>query len=76
MSLRRELRAAGAEELPAVPDYGLLFATTRTLTRQPPPLQQLVPEIAPRPVLLIATGEGTDQAMNRGYHRAAPETEL
>ena len=50
----------GAEELQAVPYFGLLFATIRTLTgtHQPPPLQQLVPEIAPRPVLLIATGEG------------------
>jgi uncharacterized protein len=68
----------GAEELQAVPYYGLLYGTIRALTgtRQPPPLQQLLPEIAPRPVLLIATGESTERTMNRAYHRAAPETEL
>ena len=59
-------------------DHGLLFRTIRTVTgtHQPPPLQHFVPEIAPRPVFLIATGEGTERAMNRAYHRAAPETEL
>ena len=77
-NLAETRQLAGAEELQAVPYYGILVATIRTLTgtHQPPPLQQLVPAIAPRPVLLIATGEGTEQAMNRAYHRAAPVTEL
>ena len=68
----------GAEKVQAVPYFGLLFVTIRTLTGtpQPPPLQQLVPQIAPRPVLLIATGRGAEQTLNRAYHRAAPTTEL
>ena len=68
----------GAEELQSVPYFGLMFATIRTLTGtpQPPPLQELVPTIAPRPVLLISTGTGPEQTMNRAYHRAAPETSL
>lgn len=68
----------GADELQSVPYYGLMFATIRTLTGtpQPPPLQELVPRIAPRPVLLISTGSGPEQTMNRAYHRAAPETSL
>ena len=72
----RQLEGTG--KVQAVPYYGLLFATIRAITgtRQPPPLQHLIPEIAPRPVLLIATGESTEQTMNRAYHRAAPETEL
>jgi pimeloyl-ACP methyl ester carboxylesterase len=67
----------GVEEAQAVPYFGLLFASLRVLTghSQPPPLQELVPEIAPRPVLLVAT-PGTETTMNRAYHRAAPETEL
>jgi uncharacterized protein len=77
-NLAETRQLAGVEELQAVPYYGILFGTIRTLTGtpQPPPLQQLVPEIAPRPVLLIASGAGTEQEMNRAYHRAAPETEL
>ena len=68
----------GAEELEAIPYYGLMYATIRAVTGapQPPPLQQLLPEIAPRPVLLIATGEGVERTMNRAYHRAAPATTL
>ena len=77
-NLAETRQLAGAEELQAVPYYGILFATIRTLTGtpQPPPLQQLVPKITPRPVLLIATGAGTEQAMKRAYHRAAPQSEL
>ena len=68
----------GADEVQAVPFYGLMFATLRLFTDhpQPPPLQRLVPSIAPRPVLLIASGEGTERTMNRAYHRAAPASEL
>ena len=62
-NLAETRQLAGVEELQAVPYFGLLFGTIRTLTGtpQPQPLQQLVPEIAPRPVLLIASGAGTEQ---------------
>jgi predicted acyl esterase len=68
----------GAAELQGVPFYGLMYGALRVLTRhpQPPPLQRLVPAIAPRPVLLIASGEDVEQTMNRAYHRAAPASEL
>ena len=68
----------GAEEAQAVPYYGLMFATLRVLGghSQPPPLQHLIPAIAPRPVLLIASGTGTERTMNRAYHRAAPDSQL
>jgi dienelactone hydrolase len=68
----------GAAEAQAVPYYGLMFATLRLVTghSQPPPLQRLIPAIAPRPVLLIASGEGTERTMNRAYHRAAPASQL
>ena len=68
----------GVDGLQAVPYYGLLYATMRVLTgnHQPPPLQALVPAIAPRPVLLIAAEAGVERTMNRAYHRAAPRTEL
>jgi len=67
----------GLEAAQAVPYFGVLFASVRVLTghSQPPPLQKLVPEIAPRPVLLVAT-PGAETTMNRAYHRAAPTTEL
>ena len=68
----------GAEGAQSVPYYGLMYATLRVLTghSQPPPLQRLIPAIAPRPVLLIASGEGVEQTMNRAYHRAAPASQL
>jgi len=68
----------GATEMQAVPYFGLMFAALRFMTghSQPPALQHLVPTIAPRPVLLIASGEGTEQTMNRAYHRAAPASQL
>jgi len=68
----------GGDEVQAVPYYGLMFAVLRVATGhpQPPPLQRLIPSIAPRPVLLIASGEDTEQTMNRAYHRAAPHSRL
>jgi predicted acyl esterase len=77
-NLAETRQLSGADELESVPYYGLMFATIRTLTgaSQPPPLQELVPRIAPRPVLLISTGAGTERTMNRAYHPAAPETSL
>jgi uncharacterized protein len=67
----------GAAEAQAIPYFGLLYATVRIVTRhpQPPPLQELIPAIAPRPVLLVAT-PGVETTVNRAYHRAAPETTL
>ena len=68
----------GPAEAQAVPYYGLMYATLRVLTGhpQPPPLQRLIPSIAPRPVLLIASGEGIERTMNRAYHRAGPASQL
>jgi len=68
----------GADEIQGVPFYGLMYASLRVLTRahQPPPLQELVPAIAPRSVLLIASGESVERTMNRAYHEAAPQSEL
>ena len=76
LSETRQLRGGAAAQ--GVPYYGLMIGTLRVLTGnpQPPPLQTLVPQIAPRPALLIATGEGAERTMNRAYHRAAPDTQL
>jgi fermentation-respiration switch protein FrsA (DUF1100 family) len=77
-NLAETRRLGGVDGLQAVPYYGLLYGTVRVLSgnRQPPPLQRLVPAIAPRPVLLVASGTGVEQELNRVYHRAAPGTEL
>jgi hypothetical protein len=69
---------SGAEEVQAVPFYGLTYAALRVFTGHgpPPPLQELIPAIAPRPVLLISSGGGVEETMNRAYRRAAPAAEL
>ncbi|MBA2331619.1 MAG: hypothetical protein H0V94_02370 [Actinobacteria bacterium] len=55
-----------------------MYATLRVLTgrAQPPPLQALIPAIAPRPVLLVASAGGVEATMNRAYHALAPQTTL
>jgi uncharacterized protein len=77
-NLAETRQLAGATRAEAVPYYGLMYATLRVLTghSQPPPLQRLIPAIAPRPVLLIASGKGTERTLNRAYHRAAPASVL
>jgi len=77
-NLTETRQLSGAAAAQAIPYYGLMLGTIRVLTGrpQPPPLQKLVPQIAPRPALLIATGEGAERTMNRAYHRAAPHTQL
>ena len=68
----------GFERVLAEPFYGLEFGALRVLTWSTPSphLQDLVPTIAPRPVLLVATGRDIEQTMNRAYHAAAPATTL
>lgn len=70
---------AGPQKIQAVPYFGLMFATMRVLRAgsPPPSLQQLVPRIAPRPALLVATGTGPEQELSRIYARAGgPTTHL
>jgi hypothetical protein len=55
-----------------------MYASLRVLTRahQPPPLQELVPAIAPRSVLRIASGTSDERTINRADHEPAQQSEL
>ncbi|HEU4449493.1 MAG TPA: alpha/beta fold hydrolase [Gaiellaceae bacterium] len=71
----------GAEAWVSLPQLWAQFAATRVLSgdASPPPLDGLVAEIAPRPLLLVAAGEGVggEQEMNRLLAReAGPSAEL
>jgi dienelactone hydrolase len=67
---------SGSQKIQAVPYFGLMFATMRVLAAgsPPPSLKELVPRIAPRPTLLVATGTGSEQELSRIYAEAGGPT--
>jgi hypothetical protein len=61
----------GGVKLYTMEQYGIGLPLYRALTHAPtaPSLGTLVPQIAPRPVLLIAAGKNYERDMNRAYKR-------
>ncbi len=75
-SLAETTLLSAPEKIQAVPYFGLMFATMRVLRAgsPPPSLKELVPRIAPRRALLVATGTGPERELSRIYARAGGET--
>jgi uncharacterized protein len=74
-SIREEL-LYGARSIPALPTQLVQTAALAVLsgTRPPPSLEDLVHEIAPRPVFLIFAEHGVGgEDLNKDYYRAAGE---
>jgi hypothetical protein len=63
----------GAVKALTLEQYGLASPLYKLLTHAPaaPSLGELIPKIAPRPALLISSGTGYEQQMNREYKKRA-----
>jgi hypothetical protein len=68
----------GAESAFVLATLGPLMEAYRVLewSAPPPELGDLVPRIAPRPLLLVSTGRSYERDLNRRYHRLAPGSSL
>jgi hypothetical protein len=67
----KELRLLpfGGTKLLTLEQYAIALPLYRVVTHAPtaPSLAELIPKIAPRPVLLVSSGRGYEQQMNRAY---------
>jgi fermentation-respiration switch protein FrsA (DUF1100 family) len=73
-TIHEAVRIPGAKNLLQLPQDLLAVATTRVLSpyHPPKPLYELVPKIAPRPILLIQAGHGQGgEELNDLYYRRA-----
>ena len=63
----------GGVKVLTLEQYGVALPLYRLLTHAPtaPSLGELIPRIAPRPALLISSGTGYEQQMNREYKKRA-----
>ncbi len=79
-SIREELELSGAAKWAFLPQWALTTAATAIFTNEPPPpnMQDLVGQIAPRPILLIyaQNGQGGEELNSKFFDAAHEPKEL